>query len=196
MRVGVVSSLWRYPVKSMLGERCDRLEIEAAGIVGDRRFAVRGLREQDKLLPFRMQGEEMLFPDGRRMSADLVEAGRPQVDAAPVHLLTTASLRWLQGRLPGSRIDERRFRPNIVIDAPGDAPVEQAWLGRTLAIGDAVRLRVVEPTQRCVMTTFAQAELPADPAVLRTIGREAALRFGVYAEVLAGGAVARGDVVH
>ncbi len=35
-----VSGLWRYPVKSMLGEEVDRIEVGARGVVGDRAFAV------------------------------------------------------------------------------------------------------------------------------------------------------------
>ena len=36
-----VAALWRYPVKSMLGERCDELEVDARGAAGDRLYAVR-----------------------------------------------------------------------------------------------------------------------------------------------------------
>ena len=39
--MGRVRSLWRYPVKSFLGERCDILELETRGVVGDRRWAIR-----------------------------------------------------------------------------------------------------------------------------------------------------------
>lgn len=39
--VGHVSEIWRYPVKSMGGERVDATELDALGIPGDRRFAVR-----------------------------------------------------------------------------------------------------------------------------------------------------------
>jgi hypothetical protein len=45
------------------------------------------------------------------------------------------------------------------------------------------------------MTTFAQSDLPADPRVLKRIGRDANLRFGVYAEVLAPGTIACGDAI-
>jgi uncharacterized protein YcbX len=38
-----VEELWRFPVKSMGGERPDHLEFDADGVVGDRRFAVRDL---------------------------------------------------------------------------------------------------------------------------------------------------------
>jgi uncharacterized protein YcbX len=39
--VGVVAELWRYPVKSMLGEQCGQVLMQDRGIVGDRLYAVR-----------------------------------------------------------------------------------------------------------------------------------------------------------
>ena len=35
-----VTELWRYPVKSLQGERCDRVRVDADGLFGDRRFAL------------------------------------------------------------------------------------------------------------------------------------------------------------
>lgn len=104
-------------------------------------------------------------------------------DVGPTHLVTMAALRWLQGRLLDSAIDERRFRPNILVDVPGTAQVEQQWFGRTLALGETVRLRVDDTTERCVMVTFGQTDLPKDPAVLRHITHDADMQFGVYATV-------------
>jgi uncharacterized protein len=40
-RVGTVAELWRFPVKSMAGERLERAELTAGGVVGDRLWAVR-----------------------------------------------------------------------------------------------------------------------------------------------------------
>src|SRR5258706_15304847 len=37
MRIG---DLWRYPVKSMVGERLTRVDLDTAGVVGDRAYAV------------------------------------------------------------------------------------------------------------------------------------------------------------
>jgi uncharacterized protein YcbX len=117
-------------------------------------------------------------------------------DCAPVHLVTTATLGHLQGTQPGSRFDPRRFRPNFVIEAgvDGGGFVEDGWIGRTLAIGDA-RLRVDGPCPRCVMTTLAQGDLPKDPAVLRAAVRENEGNIGVYATVVRGGRVRLGDPV-
>ena len=38
-----VSQLWRYPVKSMVGQRVDTIELDELGIIGDRTWAVRDL---------------------------------------------------------------------------------------------------------------------------------------------------------
>jgi len=37
----LVSALWRFPVKSMQGERVETLELTSSGVVGDRRYALR-----------------------------------------------------------------------------------------------------------------------------------------------------------
>ena len=41
MLIGRVSALWRYPVKSMLGETTTYLDIDRRGVVADRQFAIR-----------------------------------------------------------------------------------------------------------------------------------------------------------
>ena len=38
--VGVVDSLWRYPVKSMLGEKLDQVDVVSKGLLGDRAYAL------------------------------------------------------------------------------------------------------------------------------------------------------------
>src|SRR5881275_3568424 len=38
--LGSVVALWRYPVKSMMGEELNSAEVGERGLVGDRRFAV------------------------------------------------------------------------------------------------------------------------------------------------------------
>jgi uncharacterized protein YcbX len=38
--VGTISELWRFPVKSMLGEQSDVLELDEQGVVGDRAYAL------------------------------------------------------------------------------------------------------------------------------------------------------------
>jgi uncharacterized protein YcbX len=121
----------------------------------------------------------------------------PFVDCAPVHIMTTATLDRLRSLYPAGRFEPRRFRPNIIVATGPDAAgfVENDWVGRTVAIGDSVRLRVVMTTGRCVMTTLPQFDLPKDPGILRTAVQHNNAAIGVYAEVLAGGTVSRGDPV-
>ena len=71
--------------------------------------------------------------------------------------------------------------------------VENAWIGHTLAIGDQVRLNITGPCPRCVMTTLSQGDLPKDPGILRTAAQHNQVNVGVYAAVLRGGTIRRGD---
>ena len=73
--------------------------------------------------------------------------------------------------------------------------VENAWIGHTLAIGDEVRLSITGPCPRCVMTTLPQGDLPRDPRILRTAAQHNEVNVGVYAAVLRGGTIRRGDPV-
>src|SRR4051794_14127412 len=117
-------------------------------------------------------------------------------DGAAVHLITTAALDRLRAQSPSSRFEVPRFRPNLVIETaagPGGF-VEKDWVGRTLVLGD-VRLRIDGPCPRCVMTTLSQGSLPKDTAVLRTAVQQNAGNVGVYASVVQGGRVRRGDGV-
>jgi uncharacterized protein YcbX len=118
-------------------------------------------------------------------------------DSAPLHLLTTATLDRLAALYPEGRFDPRRFRPNLVVRTEADVTdfVEDAWVGRTLAVGDRVRLAVTGPCSRCVMTTLPQGDLPRDSGILRTVARHHDMQVGVYASVVQGGTVRRGDGV-
>ncbi|MDZ7748900.1 MAG: MOSC domain-containing protein [Halofilum sp. (in: g-proteobacteria)] len=175
-------------------------------------------RRVDGLLRYRARydaaGDVIItFPDGREWRADdpaidaalaaalgqaltleRVEDGS-HLDSGPLHVLTTASLAWLADTLVDVEADERRFRPNLVVDVPGAEPVEQGWIGATLRGGDEVVLRVTEPTERCGLVALAQAGLRHDPRVLRHITRDAGLMFGVYAEVVIPGRIRVGDAV-
>ena len=87
-----------------------------------------------------------------------------------------------------------RFRPNLVVDAPGRDFPEDAWVGRVLRIG-GLRMRVDQRDQRCVMVTIDPDTLARDPAILRAIARERDTRFGVYGSTVEPGRVAVGDPV-
>lgn len=139
------------------------------------------------------------LPDLSVVPPELFELTSPlgtYFDLAPLHLLTTASLRALEARNPLARFAPCRFRPNLLIEPIAGAAglIEQDWRGRRLRIG-AATVAVTIGTMRCSMTTHAVDELPRDPSVLRTIVRDAAQNLGVYAEVEAPGRVAVGDEV-
>ena len=267
-----VVSLWRYPLKSMLGEPLEQCAFTSSGVLGDRAAALFD-RETGKVVsaknPLKWGGVfgcrsafvrspqragplppiQVTFPDGAVARTDdpgfaeaasvvlgravrlvtiapqsaqfeqfvleessVLDAGAPPdggvvtagslatgtlFDGASVHLLTTSTLAELARRYPQGRFDERRFRPNLVVDPvpPVSGFVEGDWLGHELALGEDVVLRVTRDCKRCVMTTLAQDDLPKDRGILQTVARNNGLRVGVYAEVLRSGIVRTGDKV-
>ena len=264
--LGSVVSLWRHPVKSMLGEELNAADVTERGLLGDRAYALvdpsngkvasaKNPRKWAQLFDFRATfvasprpGEPLppvriTLPDGTLLTSDQRDltqilakvlgrevtfattapkapsleeywpdmeglAHRETVtdeampastffDLAVIHVLTTATLDRLRELYPQGRFEVRRFRPNVVVAPAGGAKdfVENAWIGHTLAIGDAVRLRVTGPCPRCVMTTLPQGDLPKDPGILRTAAQHNQVNVGVYAAVLRGGPVRRGDPV-
>ncbi len=255
--VGHVAGVWRYPVKSMQGERLERSALGPGGLEGDRRFAVidaetgrvasaKNTRKWAGLLDLRAELRDgvlvVTLPGGSelRMGRDDLDGalsdrlGRPVAlrdappafaaievqwpdvaglpnagteaveglpaggffDLAPLHLLTTASLRRLRELAPASDFDPRRFRPNVVVETLSTVSgfVEAGWVGRTVVIGGAP-LSVTAPCSRCVMTTLAQPGLPADQQVLRAAVAHNAAAVGVYASTDRAGSLAVGQPV-
>lgn len=93
-RVGRVQDLWRYPVKSMAGERLGQCQMGVGGIPGDRAWALRDQAAAEirgaKKFPILLQcaarfleepaaGQsppaEITLPDGRRLRSDDAEVG-------------------------------------------------------------------------------------------------------------------------
>ncbi|QGG95037.1 MOSC domain-containing protein [Actinomarinicola tropica] len=147
-----------------------------------------------------------------RMSAIGVAALAPGggfVDLTPLHVLTTATLAAIERQAPGSVVDVRRYRPNLLVEVVGPdgrVPadfVENEWAGRTVDVGD-VAVQGVIPTMRCVMTTLAQGDLPEDRQPLRALADVNRLEIpglgrwacaGLYASVGREGHVRVGDPV-
>jgi uncharacterized protein YcbX len=264
--VGSILSLWRYPVKSMMGEELSATEVTQGGLLGDRAYALidgtdgrvvsaKNPRKWPEMFYFRAALAEaprtgrklppvrITLPDGtivgskqadvsqvvskvlkrevklsaaatRSATAEeywpdmeglehrnaVTDFGLPEgtfFDCAYVHLLTTGTIDRLRMLYPDGRFEVRRFRPNIVVEAANGEKdfVENAWIGKVLAIGDSVRLSITGPCPRCVMTTLAQGDLPRDTGILRTAVQHNQGGVGVYASVLQGGNVCRGDPV-
>jgi len=266
IELGSVVSLWRYPVKSMMGEELNATEVTERGLLGDRAYALvdgtdgkvataKNPRKWPHLFDFRAAflepprpAAELLpiriaLPDGTLVTSDerdrdrilsgalgrevtLRVAGRgagvsehywPDMegfdhrdtvtdftlpadtffDCAVVHLLSTATLDRLSEMYPRGRFEARRFRPNIVVQTGSTEKgfSENAWVGRTVTVGTDVRFNVTSPSGRCVMTTLAQGDLPVDPGILRTAAQYNQANVGVYAAVVRGGTIRRGDLV-
>ncbi|GAA1994051.1 MOSC domain-containing protein [Catenulispora subtropica] len=128
----------------------------------------------------------------------MAEASTAHHDAAPLHVVSTATLDWYRRQLEDVPTDERRLRPNLVLRLPGaEAFAEDAWEGRSLRIGggaDAVLARFVKHTTRCRTLNVAQGDLPSTSRGLKSLaGRD--LKLGVYLEVLEGGRIRLGDPV-
>jgi uncharacterized protein len=271
-----VATLWRYPVKSMMGEELNGAEITTGGLLGDRAYALVDV-ETGKVIsaknpkkwpdffayraaytvPPAQNGLPTVWitlPDGtvlrsdqsdidynlsralgnkvmlqtqspkdakleqfwpeyegeaNEVSSEAVAGDAPQgtfFDYAALHLLTTSSIEAMQSHYPEGRFEVRRFRPNIMLDTNGQAGfVENDWVGKTIKIGDNLRLQITDPCPRCVMPTLAQGDLPQDNGIFKNgiaknkplvpfAGKELP-SVGVYARVLTPGWVKRGDGV-
>lgn len=118
-------------------------------------------------------------------------------DAYPLHLLTTASLRFLRER-SGLDTDVRRFRPNLLVRPHGDAAelTEFDWIGRDLAVGETV-LHIESRTVRCTMPSRAQplCGLEEQKSMTRAIVDHVRRELGVNVRVLRPGRVHVGDEV-
>ncbi|HEY0727807.1 MAG TPA: MOSC N-terminal beta barrel domain-containing protein [Pyrinomonadaceae bacterium] len=139
------------------------------------------------------------IPDLSKLPAHVLEFTSPPgtyFKAFPIHLLTTASLETMARLNPSATWDVRRFRPNFLIETEPQIEdfVEAGWHGRKLRIG-GVELKCEIPTTRCGTTIQAQPGLAKDPAILRTIVRDADQSLGVYASVVQPGEVKVGDHV-
>jgi len=280
VRLGTVAQVWRYPVKSMSGERMQSAALTWRGIPGDRGWAVydetrSGITGGKRLPPLRACGArypsepvagaasppaEITLPDGTRLMTDAADAprrlsellGRPVslrglgpagseaaprltsqgesaetvralagllpgepmpdmsefpperlrllrqgnfFDGFPIHLLTRTTLRTLARLAPQSVWDERRFRPNLLVELDeAEGYPELEWIGRRLRVGSAV-IEIASGCPRCVMVTQPVDDVPHDTQVLRTLVRETKHLAGIYARVVEEGEVRVGEEI-
>ena len=209
-----MSELWRYPVKSLRGERVDVADIREEGIAGDRIVHVRESSGRVATSRYR--------PGLLGLAGTLGEDGEPLVDGVlwsepsvleRVRAVTEpqAELVRFEGVDHGQRFDvlpltvltesmaravgydRRRFRPNLLIaDAPDDA--ELHWAGYGLRVGGAL-IGVRNRRSRCVMTTFDPDTLEQDPTVLLRVVRSFGGRVALDCWVERPGEVRVGDQV-
>ena len=115
-------------------------------------------------------------------------------------LISRGSLERLRAEAGAAEpVDGRRFRMLFEIDGV-DAHEEDGWLGRRVAIGDAVIVPVGD-VGRCVVTTCDPDTAVSDLDTLRLLaqyrpdGVTEPLPFGVYCNVAVPGRVRVGDAV-
>ncbi|WP_428268861.1 MOSC domain-containing protein [Haliangium sp.] len=125
-------------------------------------------------------------------------------DFAPIHLVSTATLDHLASVIGAGGADERRFRPNLIVDIDDEPYGENTWVGRDITIGDVV-LSVIVPTPRCAIPSLAQAgDLLASADTVRVVAHQNRVDIpgigrmpclGAYARVRTGGAVEVGMAI-
>jgi uncharacterized protein len=203
-----VAELWRYPVKTLGGERLKTAELTTDGVFGDRLVHVRGpegvrtSRRHHRLLG--LQG--MLGPDEIPMvdglpwdSADVLDRvrdaagddaflaaydGPERFDVLPLLVAT-------DGAITAFGRDVRRLRPNIVI-AGVEQMEETEWPGQELHIGEVI-IAIDSRRGRCPMTTVDPDTLAVDREVLKDIIRRFDGKLALNAEVLRGGTINVGE---
>lgn len=237
-RVGFLTELWRYPVKSMAGEslECAMLRPET-GVDGDRSYAVEDLRNgkilSAKTVACLLTAQARTEPDGSGVVIELPDgsqhaAGSAACDAAlsewldrpvrlrardaatvwhfdravepladsavesmstrpgslfdtksPIHLLTSQSVDSCKPLVPDADWDPRRFRANVLVDAPGADYPEDDWIGATLSLGEAL-LWVRREATRCVLPARAhRGGVPADPRIFYAIAQSRGNVLGI-----------------
>jgi len=175
--VGHVEAIFRYPVKSMRGERLDAAELGWHGLEGDRRLGFRKVGDRggfpwlsagrvpelvlyQPCLPSHVRtpsgadlpvfGEELAAEVGRRFGApvEMMQFRNGIFDEANVSVIASDTVREIE-RLAGVAADVRRFRPNIAVrlERPG-AFQEDEWVGRVPSFGEAEDAAAVTVTMR------------------------------------------------
>jgi uncharacterized protein YcbX len=206
-----VSEIWRYPVKSMAGEKLEQAGLTKLGIEGDRVVHVENAhgrfitaRSHPRLLGHRARldsrGEPLVdgipwtAPEVREWIVDIVGRGARLVrddsanrfDVLPLLVATS-------GAIAAFGYDGRRLRPNLVIGEV-EGLAERDWPGRRLSIRNAI-IGIEDLRGRCVMTTFDPDTLEHDPDVLRDIVRKFGGKLALNCYVIRGGEIRVGDRV-
>jgi len=206
-----IAQIWRYPVKSMAGERLNRARIGPLGIEGDRVVHVEDshghvitARTHHRLLghhaALNASGEPevdgLLWtkPEARDEVVKIVGPGARLVrddsnnrfDVLPLLVAT-------DGAIAVFGHDGRRLRPNIVV-AGVDGLAERSWPGQCLHIGDVV-IGIQDLRGRCIMTTFDPDSLKQDRRVLTGIVQKFGGTLALNCYVIQGGEIRVGDAV-
>jgi uncharacterized protein YcbX len=80
--IGTVRALWRFPVKSMLGEELDSADLTEAGVIGDRAYAIVD-KQTGKVASAK---HSKLWPDLLKCRAAYVQSPRPGEAVPPARI--------------------------------------------------------------------------------------------------------------
>ena len=204
-----IAEIWRYPVKTMAGEKLQRVRIESLGIEGDRIVHVEDAggrvitsRSHPRFLGHKgaLDTRGQVTVDGRPWDAPEVAAevadiagpgaklvcydGAERFDVLPLLVAT-------DGAIAAFGHDHRRLRPNLVIGGV-EGLAEREWPGACLRIG-RVLIGVQDLRLRCIMTSFDPDTLVQDKDILLGIHRSFGGKLALNCFVIEGGEVAVGD---
>ena len=208
----ILTEIWRYPVKTMAGEKLQRTTRGSLGVEGDRVVHVEDAngrvitsRSHPRFLGHKgslgTHGEIMVDGqpwDSPEVAATVVDIAGPgaelvrydgaeRFDVLPLLVAT-------DGAIAAFGHDHRRLRPNIVIGGV-DELTEREWPGECLRIGK-VLIGVKDLRLRCIMTSYDPDTLVQDKEITRSIYRRFDGKLALNCFVIEGGEIAVGDEVH
>jgi len=206
-----VNEIWRYPVKTMAGEKLQQAWLGHLGIEGDRVLHVedatnhvitsrshpRFLGHKGSLDPrgeVRVDGQPW---ESLEVSAKVVNIAGPgarlvhfedaeRFDVLPLLIAT-------DGAIEAFGHDHRRLRPNIVIGGVENL-AERDWPGSCLKIGKVI-IGVQDLRTRCVMTSYDPDTLAQDLEITRSIFRRFGGKLALNCFVIEAGEITVGDKV-
>ena len=206
-----VAEIWRYPVKTMAGEKLQRVRIGPLGLEGDRVVHAEDARGQtitSRSHPRFLAHKGTLGPDGeplvdgrpwksREVAAAVADIGGPgaglvrfdgaeRFDVLPLLVAT-------DGAIAAFEHDGRRLRPNIVIGGV-EGLAERGWPGGCLRIGK-VLIGVQDLRSRCIMTAYDPDTQVRDKEITRDIYRRFEGKLALNCFVVEGGDISVGDAV-
>ncbi len=206
-----VTEIWRYPIKTMAGEKLQRACLGPLGIEGDRVVHVETVqgrvitsRSHPRFLGHKgtlgLDGEPLV--DGRawnspEVAAEVVDIAGPgaklvrydgaeRFDILPLLVAT-------DGAIAAFGHDHRRLRPNIVIGGV-EGLAEREWPSGCLRIGK-VLVGVQDLRLRCIMTSYDPDTLVQDKEITRDIYRRFDGKLALNCFVIEAGEIRVGDQV-
>ena len=121
--VGAVAGLWRFPVKSMRGERLEQAELTESGLVGDRAYALIDANTGKVVSAKSVR----LFPDLFGCRAAFVEPPRTGDELPPVRIALPDGTSVTSDSSDVDRVLSAYFRRDVTLarDAPDDFTIDQ-----------------------------------------------------------------------